>query len=175
MLQLLGHYSRIPCDSETVRHLHKVHRLQSCTLANVQQHAQQVSRHGMCNCTWEVSVCACACVAPRSEVCLPLLWLCFMQLHICSAIAIACNCLAAFPESQLRADAPLFFMTLSAEKHTEEEDRGEETEEKLLHCLRKEGILLLIVKLPWVWQRAGQYECYQNLFKQISYSSPFCS
>ena len=42
MLQLLGHYSRIPCDSETVRHLHKVHNLQSCTLANVQHHAQQV-------------------------------------------------------------------------------------------------------------------------------------
>ncbi len=42
MLQLLGHYSRIPCDSETVRHLHKVHNLQSCTLANVQRHAQQV-------------------------------------------------------------------------------------------------------------------------------------
>ena len=41
MLQLLGHYSRIPCDSETVRHLHKMHKLTSCTLANVQQHAQQ--------------------------------------------------------------------------------------------------------------------------------------
>lgn len=41
MLQLLGHYSRIPCDSETVRHLHKTHKLTSCSLANVQQHAQQ--------------------------------------------------------------------------------------------------------------------------------------
>lgn len=50
MLQLLGHYSRIPCDSETVRHLHKVHRLQSCTLANVQQHAQQVRRHQVYTC-----------------------------------------------------------------------------------------------------------------------------
>ena len=43
MLQLLGHYSRIPCDSETVRHLHKMHKLTSCSLANVQQHAQQAN------------------------------------------------------------------------------------------------------------------------------------
>ena len=43
MLQLLGHYSRVPCDSETVRHLHKLHGLSHCTMANVQQHAQQAS------------------------------------------------------------------------------------------------------------------------------------
>lgn len=43
MLQLLGHYSRIACDSETVRHLHKLHKLTACTMANVQQQAQQAS------------------------------------------------------------------------------------------------------------------------------------
>ncbi len=49
MLQLLGHYSRIPCDSETVRHLHKIHNLHDCTLANVQHKAQQVSQsHASC-------------------------------------------------------------------------------------------------------------------------------
>ncbi|KAL3159278.1 hypothetical protein ABBQ32_011240 [Trebouxia sp. C0010 RCD-2024] len=42
MLQLLGHYSQIPCDSETVRHLQKAHKLTACTMANVQQQAQQV-------------------------------------------------------------------------------------------------------------------------------------
>lgn len=43
MMQLLGHYRRIPCDSETVRHLRKAHGLHQCTQANVQQHADQVS------------------------------------------------------------------------------------------------------------------------------------
>ncbi len=59
MLQLLGHYSRIPCDSETVRHLHKVHNLQSCTLANVQHHAQQVGWSPAPSCaTFGVALCA---------------------------------------------------------------------------------------------------------------------
>ena len=43
MLQLLGHYRRIPCDSETVRHLRKAHGLHQCSQANVQHHADKVS------------------------------------------------------------------------------------------------------------------------------------
>ena len=43
MLQLLGHFDRVPCDSETIRHLRKVHKLSTCTQANVRELAQQVS------------------------------------------------------------------------------------------------------------------------------------
>ena len=43
MLQLLGHFDKVPCDSETVRHLRKVHKLSVCTQANVRELAQQVS------------------------------------------------------------------------------------------------------------------------------------
>lgn len=43
MLQLLGHYRRIPCDSETVRHLRKAHGVHQCTQADVQHYADKVS------------------------------------------------------------------------------------------------------------------------------------
>ena len=103
MLQLLGHYSRIPCDSETVRHLHKVHRLQGCTLANVQQHAQQVSCMPAPNVQlFPTGFCLCLCLClslcravPRSEVCLPPLCLCDA---CCTPVwSIACTCLSALP------------------------------------------------------------------------------
>ena len=48
MLQLLGHYKRIPCDSETVRHLRKAHGLHTCTQANVQHHADKVCEASLC-------------------------------------------------------------------------------------------------------------------------------
>ena len=41
MLQLLGRYSRIACDSETVRHI-RAHHGVICNTANVQEKAQQV-------------------------------------------------------------------------------------------------------------------------------------
>ena len=43
MMALLGHYRRIPCDSETVRHLQKAHGLHCCTQATVQADVEQVS------------------------------------------------------------------------------------------------------------------------------------
>jgi hypothetical protein len=45
MLQLLGRYSRIACDSETVRHLKSFHKREDCTATNVEEIAKQVSNH----------------------------------------------------------------------------------------------------------------------------------
>eukprot|EP00884_Botryococcus_braunii_P022787 jgi/Botrbrau1/9192/Bobra.0236s0021.1 len=41
LLQTLGHFERVPCDTETLRHIRHVHGI-SCTPANVQVHAQKV-------------------------------------------------------------------------------------------------------------------------------------
>lgn len=43
LMQVLGHYEMIPCDTETVRHLQAHHNKRSCTLANVKVTAQEVS------------------------------------------------------------------------------------------------------------------------------------
>ena len=42
VLQLLGHYSCVPCDSETLRHLQDVHGLRTSSMATVQADAQKV-------------------------------------------------------------------------------------------------------------------------------------
>lgn len=42
LLQLLGCYSHVPCDSETVRHLQAVHGLRRADLKNVRSLADQV-------------------------------------------------------------------------------------------------------------------------------------
>lgn len=42
MLQLMGYYTRIPCDSETMRHLKKHHGVTSCPQGHLQEKAQQV-------------------------------------------------------------------------------------------------------------------------------------
>jgi 3-methyladenine DNA glycosylase/8-oxoguanine DNA glycosylase len=42
LMQVLGHYEMIPCDTETVRHLQAHHNKRSCTLANVKVIAQEV-------------------------------------------------------------------------------------------------------------------------------------
>ena len=42
MLQLLGHYAHIPCDSETMRHLAKHHGVTACAQGQLQEKAQQV-------------------------------------------------------------------------------------------------------------------------------------
>lgn len=42
MLQLMGYYARIPCDSETMRHLKKHHGVTSCPQGGLQEKAQQV-------------------------------------------------------------------------------------------------------------------------------------
>jgi len=42
MLQLLGRFSRIACDSETVRHLRARHKREDCTATNVEIIAHQV-------------------------------------------------------------------------------------------------------------------------------------
>eukprot|EP00891_Asterochloris_glomerata_P003845 jgi/Astpho2/3845/Aster-x0598 len=42
VLQLLGHYSCVPCDSETLRHLQDVHGLRRSTMATVQADAQKL-------------------------------------------------------------------------------------------------------------------------------------
>ena len=44
VLQLLGHYSCVPCDSETLRHLQDVHGLRRSTMATVQADAQKVGQ-----------------------------------------------------------------------------------------------------------------------------------
>ncbi|KAK9862094.1 hypothetical protein WJX84_009298 [Apatococcus fuscideae] len=41
MLQLMGHYAHIPCDSETMRHLKKHHGLTACAQGQLQEKAQQ--------------------------------------------------------------------------------------------------------------------------------------
>merc|ERR1712232_290739 len=42
VLQLLGHYERIPADSETARHLRQARGVRSCNLGNVQDKAATV-------------------------------------------------------------------------------------------------------------------------------------
>ena len=44
VLQLLGHYSCVPCDSETLRHLQDVHGLRKSSMATVQADAQRVGQ-----------------------------------------------------------------------------------------------------------------------------------
>lgn len=43
MLQLMGYYARIPCDSETMRHLKKHQGITSCPPGQLQEKAQQVT------------------------------------------------------------------------------------------------------------------------------------
>lgn len=43
MLQLLGRYEKVACDSETVRHFRDHHKMSNCTSANVQATAEKVS------------------------------------------------------------------------------------------------------------------------------------
>ena len=44
VLQLLGHYSCVPCDTETLRHLQDVHGLRKSSMATVQADAQNVGQ-----------------------------------------------------------------------------------------------------------------------------------
>lgn len=47
MMQLLGRYERIACDSETVRHFKDHHKKTSCTAANVEAVADEVRTHSI--------------------------------------------------------------------------------------------------------------------------------
>ena len=42
MLQLLGRYQKIACDSETVRHIKDYHKKSACTASNVEAIADKV-------------------------------------------------------------------------------------------------------------------------------------
>ena len=91
MLQLLGHYSQIPCDSETVRHLHKWHKLSTCTLANVQQHAQQamLRLHARCLVLTEVSCLQTYSCCPRKHA--ELLPCIFCQSYVLLLLLFVCS------------------------------------------------------------------------------------
>ena len=50
MLELLGHFDRIPADTETARHLAKTHGRSGLTAKNLQEVAQKVTVLGSLSC-----------------------------------------------------------------------------------------------------------------------------